>query len=527
MSETDAPKIRQPSDRCSHAAISWARQPSPKQLTATPSAAYSHAFRSLQPSATPTVARRRACRTNSAKQWVSRRQSVGSIKAEAGLYAFALGKGVVDALCRTRCANMIETEHGWHVTPSPFVSSAGTSGFEQLEQARLELSRAEEERRVLRARAPLAEERVARVSGLNEQRTAVEAKLSTQQELHQARAELEEAGERYDFLREAKGAVRHELQRAQAQVAELRAEKHGLLALGERLAEERRREASSLERRAAGAELRGRQLVREVDELSAAREAARSALLRSDAALRHAEERLSTGEAEWRGAAQRCDAAEGELRRAQGERGGATARADAAEARLAAAGREAEARRAEAARRVREEDNALAEIERLRTEAGATCAEADALLARAAFAEERWAAVLCERDVAREEARRTAERLGALGLALATSEARAVAAEDRAVNEEFRARADAAGLERAIVNAAYFKRPACVAGAHCLTCGVCHAERNSEFAPLELVTRRSPSWSLAGCVAPLERGALSQPCGTAHAQAGGESEREA
>ena len=73
-----------------------------------------------------------------------------------------------------------------------------------------------------------------------------------------------------------------------------------------------------------------------------------------------------------------------------------------------------------------------------------------------------------------------------------------------------------ASLERAIVNAAYFKRPACVAGAHCPTCGVCHLGRNSTVAPLELVTRRSPSWALAGCVAPLEPGALrslwSHPC---------------
>ena len=91
-------------------------------------------------------------------------------------------------------------------------------------------------------------------TALDEQRTAVEAELSTQQELHQARAELGEAEERYDFLRQAKGALRDELQRAQAQVAELQAEKHALLARGERLAEERRREASGLEQRAAGAE---------------------------------------------------------------------------------------------------------------------------------------------------------------------------------------------------------------------------------------------------------------------------------
>ena len=253
----------------------------------------------------------------------------------------------------------------------------------------------------------------------------------------------------------------------------------------------------------------------------------RSALLRSDAALRHAEERLSRGEAQWRGAAQRGDALEGELRRERDERGGATARADAAEARLAEARREAEARRAEAARHGREEANALAEIEQLRTHAGVVRAEADASMARAAFAEERWSAVLRERDAAREEAQRTAERLGELGAALAASEARAVAAEDRVVDEELRARADAAGLERAIVNAAYFKRPACVEGAHCLTCGVCHVARNSEFAPLELVTRRSPNWALAGCVAPLERGALSHPCGTAHAQRGSDADGKA
>ena len=361
-------------------------------------------------------------------------------------------------------------------------------------------------------------------TALDEQRTAVEAELSTQQELHQARAELGEAEERYDFLRQAKGALRDELQRAQAQLAELQAERHALLARGERLAEERRREASGLEQRAASAELRGVQLVREVDVLTAAREAVRSALLRSDAALRHAEERLSRGEAQWRGAAQRGNALEGELRRERDERGGATARADAAEARLAAARREADARRAEAARHAREEANALAEIEQLRAHAGVVRAEADASMARAAFAEERWSTVLRERDAAREEARRTAERLGALGAALAASEARAVAAEDRVVDEELRARADAASLERAIVNAAYFKRPACVEGAHCLTCGVCHVARNTEVAPLELVTRRSPSWALAGCVAPLERGALSHPCGTAHAQRGSDGQ---
>ena len=101
-----------------------------------------------------------------------------------------------------------------------------------------------------------------------------------------------------------------------------------------------------------------------------------------------------------------------------------------------------------------------------------------------------------------------------------------MAAEERVVDEELRARADAASLERAIVNAAYFKRPACVEGAHCLTCGVCHVGRNSEMAPLELVTRRSPSWALAGCVAPLERGALSHPCGTAHAQRGSDAEAD-
>ena len=243
----------------------------------------------------------------------------------------------------------------------------------------------------------------------------------------------------------------------------------------------------------------------------------RSALLRSDAALRHAEERLSRGEAQWRGAAQRGDALEGELHRERGERGGATARADAAEARLAAAAREAEARRAEAARHARETAEARAEVEQLRADAGAVRAEADASAARAASAEERGSSVLLrERDAAREEARRTAEELGALGAALAASEARAAAAEGRVVEEELKTRADVASLERAIVNAAYFKRPACVAGAHCLTCGVCHVGRNSAVTPLELVTRRSPSWALAGCVAPLEPGALrslwSHPC---------------
>ena len=119
-------------------------------------------------------------------------------------------------------------------------------------------------------------------TALDEQRNAVEAQLSTQQKLHQARSELGEAEERYDFLRQAKGALRDELQRAQAQVAELLAERHALLARGERLAEERRREASGLEQRAAGAEQRGMQLVREVDVLTAAREAVRSALPRSD-----------------------------------------------------------------------------------------------------------------------------------------------------------------------------------------------------------------------------------------------------
>ena len=518
---------RQPPPSATASTQSYARKPT----TASPAPPTSPSFAPPAPpssTSVPIVTRRRAGRTNSAKLWVSRRQ----------------------------CA-----------APSPFVPASGNSGFEQLEQAKLQLARAEEEKRALRAWAALAEERVAHVSGLNtyattevagaqatlataldEQRNAVEAQLSTQQELHQARSELGEAEERYDFLRQAKGALRDELQRAQAQVAELLAERHALLARGERLAEERRREASGLEQRAAGAEQRGMQLVREVDVLTAAREAVRSALprsdptpnpspltltpnpnqvrsalLRSDAALRHAEERLSRGEAQWRGAAQRGDALEGELHRERGERGGATARADAAEARLAAARREVDARRAEAARHGREEANALAEIEQLRTHAGVVRAEADASMARAAFAEERWSAVLRERDAAREEAQRTAERLGELGAAFAASEARAVAAEDRVVDEELRARADAAGLERAIVNAAYFKRPACVEGAHCLTCGVCHVARNSEFAPLELVTRRSPSWALAGCVAPLERGALSHPCGTAHAQRGSDA----
>jgi chromosome segregation ATPase len=425
--------------------------------------------------------------------------------------------------------------------PSPFVPASGTSGFEQLEQAQLQLARAEEEKRALRAWAALAEERVAHLSGMNahaetavagaqatlaaaldEQRTALEA----QQELHQAQAELGEAEERYDFLRQAKKALREELQRAQGQVAELQAERLVLLARGEQLAEERRREASGLEQHAASTELRRLQLVREVDVLTAAREAVRSALLRSDAALRHAEERLSRGEAQWRSAAQRGDALEGELRRERNERSGATARAEAAEARLAAARREADAWCAEAARHAREEAKALAEIEQLRTHAGVVRAEADASMARAAFAEERWSSVLREREEAREEARRTAERLGALEATLAASEARAVAAEERVVDEELRARADAASLERAIVNAAYFKRPACVEGAHCLTCGVCHVGRNSEMAPLELVTRRSPSWALAGCVAPLERGALSHPCGTAHAQRGSDAEAD-
>ena len=96
--------------------------------------------------------------------------------------------------------------------PSPFVPASGTSGFEQLEQAKLHLRRAEEEKRALRAWAALAEERVAHVCGMNaraetevagaqatlataldEQRAAVEAKLSTQQELRHARIELGEA----------------------------------------------------------------------------------------------------------------------------------------------------------------------------------------------------------------------------------------------------------------------------------------------------------------------------------------------
>ena len=218
--------------------------------------------------------------------------------------------------------------------PSPFVPASGTSGFEQLEQAKLQLSRAEEEKRALRAWAALAEERVAHVCGMNaraetevagaqatlataldEQRAAVEAKLSTQQELRHARIELGEAEERYDFLRQAKGALRDELHRVQAQVAELQTERHALLAQGERLAEKWRREASGLEQRAASAEQRGAQLVREVDMLTAAREAARSALLRSDAALRHAEERLARAEAQGRSAAQRGDALEEQLHR--------------------------------------------------------------------------------------------------------------------------------------------------------------------------------------------------------------------
>ena len=292
-------------------AFSW-RQPPPQQsqsarqpaatLPAPPTSPPLAPPASPTATFVPTVTRRRAGRTNSAKMWVSRRQ----------------------------CA-----------APSPFVrppAPSGTSGFEQLEQAQLQLARAEEEKRALRAWAALAEERVAHLSGMNahaetavagaqatlaaaldEQRTALEA----QQELHQAQAELGEAEERYDFLRQAKKALREELQRAQGQVAELQAERLVLLARGEQLAEERRREVSGLEQHAASTELRRLQLVREVDVLTAAREAVRSALLRSDAALRHAEERLSRGEAQWRSAAQRGDALEGELRRERNERSGA------------------------------------------------------------------------------------------------------------------------------------------------------------------------------------------------------------